>query len=102
MDFLKRKDRVRYDPLTLLPALFMSAEDTAYYGQLRDFIPRRMLLFDYRFKLLYWLHVASLTCIFQMKLTRNLQSGIICKVYFAVFYFIHRLVALGLARFGVV
>jgi hypothetical protein len=102
MNFLECEDRVHYDPLTLLPALVISAEDTAYYGKLRDFIPRRVLPFDYRFKLLYWLHGASLTCIFHSKLTRNLQGGIICKVYFVAFYFIHRLVALGFADYGAV
>lgn len=52
MDFLEREDRVHYDPLTLLPTLFVSAEDTAYNSQLRDFIPRRVLPFDYCFKLI--------------------------------------------------
>ena len=60
MDFLEREDRVRSDPLTLRPTLVVSAEDTAYYGQLRDFIPRRVLPFDYCFKLLYGFRVASL------------------------------------------
>ena len=77
MNFLEREDRMRRDPITLRPALVVSAEDTAYYTELRDFIPRRVLPFDYCFKLLYGFHVASLTAFKHAKLTGCLQSAII-------------------------
>ncbi len=47
---------MRSDPLSLLPALVVIAGNMPYNSQLRDFIPRRVLPFDYCFKLLYWFH----------------------------------------------